>query len=126
MRRLGPALLMLALSASFLSASAYGAERRTIPAGYIGDWASAAERCAPGPANNENIRIGARFIQEFESRLDVRTVIKTQNGGLLVGGKYKLGDVVYDNAIRLVLLEDGRELGFGEGEDYGTYVRCKR
>ncbi len=78
------------------------------------------------PADNENIRIGARIIQEFETRMDVQSVTKTRDGSLIVGGRITHGEAQYDNAKRMVLLAGGKELGFGEGEDYGVYVRCKR
>ncbi len=121
MMRLGAFVLALALPAL-----ASAAERRTIPAGYHGDWSSAAERCAPGPADNENIRIGARFVQEFETRMDVRSVTVTRNGSLLISGRTTHGDAQYENAMRLALFEGGKQLGVGEGEDFGVYVRCKR
>ena len=98
----------------------------TIPAGYHGDWASAAERCAPGPADNENIRITARRIQEFELRMDVRSVSATSKEAIIASGRITHGDAVYDNAMRLQLHDGGKVLGVGEGEDHGLYVRCKR
>jgi hypothetical protein len=120
MRLLGPFLLALAMPA-LASAN----ERSTIPARYYGDWSIAAERCAPGPADSGNIRIGARIIQEFESRMDVRSVFATPNGSIVANGRLTHGEAVYDTAMRLQLLAGGKALGVGEGEEFGRYVRCK-
>ena len=115
--------ILLALGSPALASA--GA-RDTIPARYHGDWASAAERCAPGPADNENIRISARVIWEFETRWDVRSITRVGKDEIIVGGKVTHGEASYDNAKRLGLLRGGEELGIGEGEDFGVYVRCKR
>ena len=90
------------------------------------DWASAAERCAPGPADNENIRITARVIWEFETRWDVRSITRIGKDEIIVGGRVTHGDATYDNGMRLGLVNGGKELAVGEGEDFGIYVRCKR
>jgi hypothetical protein len=121
-------LAFLIVAALPLTASA--AERSTIPPAYRGDWASSVAACAPGPQNIENIRVGARFIQEFETRLDVRSVTRVRKNEIIAGGRLSYSaaidpTAIYDSGTRLVLLEGGKELGVGEGEDFGTYVRCK-
>ena len=123
MRRARPILLALALA---LPTIASAGERTTIPARYHGDWASSPERCAPGPADNENIRITARVIWEFETRWDVRSITRVRKDEIIVGGRVTHGEATYDNAMRLGLIEGGARLAVGEGEDFGVYVRCKR
>ena len=77
MNRLGPLLPLLGVP--ILG----GAARQTaIPVEFIGDWSSSIERCALGPADYANIRIGPRVIQEFGTRLDVRYVVKQDTSGL--------------------------------------------
>ena len=123
MKRTGPILLALALA---LPTIASAGERTTIPARYHGDWASSAERCAPGPADNANIRITARVIWEFEGRWDVLSIRRIRKDEIIVGGRVTHGEATYDNAMRLGLIEGGARLAVGEGEDFGVYVRCKR
>ncbi len=101
-------------------------ERSTMPKGYLGDWSIGRERCAPGPGDNNNIRITVHRIREFERYMDVRTVRSTARNAIIVSGRIRHGDSVYENAMRLQLLENGTVLGVGEGEDYGNYVRCKQ
>ena len=108
-----------------VAALASAGGRTTIPAGYHGDWASSAERCAPGPADNDNIRISARVIWEFEMRWDVRSITRIKKDEIVVGGRVTHGEATYDNGMRLGLLKGGKELAVGEGEDFGVYVRCK-
>jgi len=122
MRRMVPILLVLA--APVLG----GATRQTtIPADFIGDWSSAVERCAAGPADNANIRIGPREIQEFGTRLAVRYVVKQGASGLFVDGHLTVTGSRQRShtATRLELLEGGAVLNVGEGEDSGRYMRCK-
>jgi hypothetical protein len=121
MKRFAPLLLLVAMP-TLVSASKDG----TILARFHGDWAIGAERCAPGPADNNNIRITARRIQEFELRMDVRSVSATGEDAIIASGRITHGDAVYDNAMRLQLHDGGKVLGVGEGEDHGLYVRCKR
>jgi hypothetical protein len=122
MNRLGPLLLLLGLP--ILG----GAARQTaIPVEFIGDWSSSIERCALGPADNANIRIGPRVIQEFGTRLDVRYVVKQGTSGLFVDGHLTVAGSRERShtATRLELLDGGTMLSLGEGEDSGRYMRCK-
>jgi hypothetical protein len=118
------AAILLVLAVPVLGGAA---RLTTIPAEFIGAWSSNIERCALGAADNANIRIGPRMIQEFGTRLDVRYVVKQGTSGLFVDGHMTVAGSRQRShtATRLELLDGGTVLNLGEGEDSGRYMRCK-
>jgi hypothetical protein len=108
----------------FAAAPAVTAGPLAVP--YHGDWVIEGQRCAPGPTDNNNIRIGARRIQEFEMHMDVSAVTPVRKGEIIAGGRITHGDATYENGMRLGLVDGGKKLAIGEGEDFAIYVRCKR
>ena len=121
MKRVGT--IMLALCLPLVT----GAGRlRSIPAAFVGDWASSAEQCLPNPTDNANIRIAANKIQDFEARLEVQYVVKQGKAYFVSGRRITADYEPSEFATRLELLENGTVLRVGDEEDTSHYVRCRR
>jgi hypothetical protein len=116
------------LLAATLAAPANAREQRTIPPAYRGDWALTRAQCAPGPADSGNIRVTARTIRTFESRIDVRRVRIVGTSSIDFASRVQHGDATYGDQSRLTLISnsvDGRmQLGIGDGEDQQIYTWC--
>jgi hypothetical protein len=98
----------------------------TIPAAYRGDWAISAAQCAPGPADNNNLRIERQVIYSFESRVDVRRVRRIAPNSIEVASRVTHGQAHYGDQSRMTLLDGGARLAIGDGEDRQIFVRCRR
>jgi hypothetical protein len=116
------------LTAAALAAPAMSREQQTIPRAYRGDWALSLQQCAPGPADSGNLRIGARTIWTFESRIDVRRVRIVGTSSIDFASQVHHSGAIYGDHSRLTLISnsvEGRmQLGVGDGEDQQIYVRC--
>ncbi len=105
-------------------------EQRTIPLAYRGDWSLTLTQCAPGPADGGNLRITARTIRTFESRIDVLRVRTVGTSSIDFATRVHHGGAVYGDQSRLTLISNSTSgrmlLGVGDGEDQQIYVRCAR
>lgn len=116
------------LSATMPVAGAAATDMRNIPAQFHGHWSLTAEQCKADPTDDSHIHIGARFIRDYAMRMRVRSIHVVEKDVLIVGGRVTdiESGTKYDNAKRLYVSENRNELGYGEGEDYGLYIRCKK
>jgi hypothetical protein len=124
-------LLALALStAATVAGISLPWEQRTIPRPYRGDWALTPGQCAPGPADSGNIRVTARTIRTFESRIDIIRVVSIGTSSIGFATRVSHSGAVYGDHSRLTLLNNAisgdLDLGVGDGEDQDIYVRCRR
>ena len=123
-------LVALILFGAILAAPANSREQRMIPPAYRGDWALSIERCAIGPADSGNLRITARTIRTFESRIDVLRVRTVGTSSIDFATRVHHGGAVYGDQSRLTLISNSTSgrmmLGIGDGEDQELYVRCER
>jgi hypothetical protein len=121
--------LIVLLAAASLAAPANAREQRTIPPAYRGDWALSLSQCAPGPADGGNMRITARTIWTFESRIDVRRVRIVGTSSIDFSSRVHHGAAVYGDHSRLTLMNSivsgDLALGVGDGEDQQIYERCR-
>ena len=122
-------ILTALLLAASLSAPAMSREQRTIPPAYRGDWALSLSQCAPGPADGGNMRISARTIRTFESRIDVVRVRIVGTSSVDFSARVHHGAAIYGDHARLTLMNSivsgDLALGVGDGEDQQIYERCR-
>jgi hypothetical protein len=112
------------VAAILLTSTAQAQNRRTIPAAFQGDWSVTAALCAPGPADNGNVRIGRVVIMSFETRMDVRRVRVIAAESVEVSVRAQHGSATYNQTNRLTLLDGGSRLAIGDGGDRDILVRC--
>lgn len=114
------------LATALLTTPTIAQERRTIPRAFHGDWALSIEQCAPGPEDAGNMRITARQMQTFESRLDIQNVSILAPDRIEYRARVHHGDATYGDRARLTLTDGGRGLQVGDSFPYVFFVRCRR
>ena len=98
---------------------------RSIPRAFWGDWSASPERCAPGPVDSGNMRIGAQRIDSFESRGRVLRVRIARATDIEVQSRVTHNGGTFGSSERLRLIERRTKLIVGDDVATDEFQRCR-
>jgi hypothetical protein len=117
-------LFLLALCSTPVAAKP--AQNRNIPPAFHGDWALEDSTCAPGPADNGNMRITKRAIDNFESTGVVTNVKIFDPRTIRVTIRITHNSGTFGSTNMMTVSTDNARLTIGEMSDMSVYKRCKQ